>query len=59
MEKLQIATKALFSIALIYLASVLLMMVLEVRQTREAIPDILRQVKQIEMDSDISEIFYS
>ena len=56
MEKLQIATKALFSIALIYLASVLLMMVLEVRQTREAIPDILRQVEQIEMDSDISEI---
>lgn len=53
MEKLQIASKALFSIALIYFASVLLIMVLEVRQSREMIPDILSQVEQIEIDSDI------
>ena len=53
MEKLQIASNTLFSIALIYLASVLLIMVLEVKQSRETIPDILRQVKQIEIDSDI------
>ena len=56
MEKLQILSKYLLSLALIYLSTSLLLFVQEVAKTREAIPLLIEKLDSIENSENIQEV---
>lgn len=53
MEKLQIASKILLSLALIYFSTAIIMFVIETGRTREAIPEILTDIGQLKLNAEI------
>ena len=56
MEKLQIASKILLSLALIYFSTAMIMFVIEVGKTRVVIPEILDAVSRLKVDAGIPKI---
>lgn len=54
MEKFQILSKILFSIAIIYFSTAVIITVNEASQTREALPGIIQQVQTLEKNSKIA-----
>ena len=56
MEKLQIASKILLSIALIYLSTAIILFVVEAGKTRRAIPEIFKDIDRMKVDADIPKI---
>lgn len=56
MEKLQIASKILLSLALIYFSTAIIMLVIETGRTREAIPEIIADINSLNLNEDVSKI---
>ena len=56
MEKIQLASKILLSLALIYFSTAIIMFVVETGRTRQAIPEILNDINRIKVDANIPKI---
>ena len=56
MEKLQVFSKLLFTAAMCYVATAVILFTLELGKTRESIPGLLKQVEQVEASAGIPQI---
>lgn len=56
MEKLHVFSKLLFSAALCYIATAIILFTLELGKTRESIPALLKQVEKVEASAEIPKI---